>query len=179
MTPPLPALLPMTETTADLRIALPPATGSDDVQLLRRLEAELLAMPPVAALGLRIAAAEGDRLRLHAPLAANVNDKGCAFGGSLASLMTLAGWSLLTLRLLRAGIDADVYVAETELKYRLPLFEDLIADARPDAGADMDAFVAAVAGTGRGELHVLAVVATADGITACRSRSRFVAKRRA
>jgi len=28
---------------------------------------------------------------------ANVNDKDCAFGGSLASLMTLACWSWLTL----------------------------------------------------------------------------------
>ena len=44
---------------------------------------------------LQIAAYDGDSLSLHAPLAANFNDKGCAFGGSLTSLMTLAGgaWS--------------------------------------------------------------------------------------
>jgi len=152
---------------------------------LRRLEAELLAMPPVAALGLRIADADGDRLCLHAPLASNVNDKGCAFGGSLASLMTLAGWSLLTLRLMRAGVDADVYVADSELKYRAPLFEDLRAEARPaaDAGATtegsaLDACVRAVAQHGRGELRIDAEVRCADGTLACRSRSRFVAKRR-
>ena len=172
----------MTETTPAMSAT--PASTDDTAQadLLHRLEAELLAMPPVAALGLRIAEADDDRLCLHAPLAANINDKGCAFGGSLTSLMTLAGWSLLTLRLLQAGVDADVYVAESEVKYRAPLFEDLRAAARPapDAndGGGLDAFVAAVARQGRGELRVDADVHCADGTLACRSRSRFVAKRR-
>ena len=184
----------MTETHAPPTPSPAPAVGpdhghgdhaADRTDPLRRLEAELLAMPPVAALGLRIADAEGDRLSLHAPLAANVNDKGCAFGGSLASLMTLAGWSLLTLRLMRAGVDADVYVADSEVKYRAPLFDDLRAEARPAAdagtateGAALDACVLAVAQRGRGELRIDAEVRCADGTLACRSRSRFVAKRR-
>ena len=172
----------MTETTT-ATAAAPAATDTPpQADLLRRLEAELLAMPPVAALGLRIAHADGDRLCLHAPLAANINDKGCAFGGSLTSLMTLAGWSLLTLRLLQVGVDADVYVADSEVNYRAPLFDDLRADARPAAdaagGGGLDAFVDAVARQGRGELRVDAEVRCADGTLACRSGSRFVAKRR-
>lgn len=168
----------MCPTSADLHAAPPPPATRDDAELLRRLEAELLAMPPVAALGLRIADADGDRLCLHAPLAPNINDKGCAFGGSLSALMTLAGWSLLTLRLLRAGVDADVYVAESEVKYRAPLFEDLRAEARPAAEADLATCIDAVARHGRGELQVDADIHCADGTLACRSRSRFVAKRR-
>ena len=58
-----------------------------DLDALGRL---LAGMPPVAAMAIRVAGYEGTRLRLRAPLAANVNDKDCAFGGSLASLMTLA-----------------------------------------------------------------------------------------
>ena len=51
-------------------------------------------MPPVKAMGIELRGFSGDRLQLSAPLAANVNDKGNAFGGSLASAMTLAGWAL-------------------------------------------------------------------------------------
>ena len=54
------------------------------------LAAHYLAMPPVAAMQPAIAHWQDGHLRLRAPLAANVNDKGCAFGGSLCSLMTLA-----------------------------------------------------------------------------------------
>ena len=49
---------------------------------LDALQAQLLAMPPARAMQLRITAGHADRLRLEAPLAANVNDKGTAFGGA-------------------------------------------------------------------------------------------------
>lgn len=145
---------------------------------LRRLEAELLAMPPVAALALRVDDYDGDTLRLTAPLAANVNDKGCAFGGSLVSLMTLAGWGLVTAKLLDAGLDAEVYVADSDVRYRAPLYADLRAVAALADGADWPAFVATLRERGKSRLEVLARIDTPEGALACESRSRFVAKRR-
>ena len=57
------------------------------------LEHELLSQIPLTrAMQLRVVDYDGSTLRLAAPLAPNVNDKGCAFGGSLASLLTLACW---------------------------------------------------------------------------------------
>src|SRR5512133_1089646 len=97
---------------------------------LAPLAALYQAMPPVAALQVRVAGFDGATLRLQAPLAANINDKGCAFGGSLVSLMTLAGWGLVWLRLRDAGIAADVFVADSQVRYRAPLFADLAAQAR-------------------------------------------------
>ena len=90
-----------------------PAPDADPLALIAR---HFAAMPPVAAMQLRVDGFDGDALRLHAPLAAHVNDKGCAFGGSLASLMTLAAWGVLTLRLQAAGITADVFVADTQVQ---------------------------------------------------------------
>ena len=68
---------------------LTPAADADPLELIAR---HFAAMPPVAALQLRVDDFDGDTLHLSAPLSAHVNDKGCAFGGSLASLMTLAAW---------------------------------------------------------------------------------------
>src|SRR5690606_10332969 len=96
---------------------------------LHRLQSQLLAMPPARALQPRVDGYAQGRLRLHAPLSANVNDKGSAFGGSLASLMTLAAWGLTALQVEQAGLDAEVYVADAQLRYLTPLRADLIAEA--------------------------------------------------
>jgi thioesterase domain-containing protein len=154
-----------------------PKTAADPSPL-RTLEAELLAMPPVAALGLRVVESSGDLLRLHAPLGPNVNDKGCAFGGSLVSMMTLAGWGLIELRLIAAGLDADVFVADSEIRYRAPLFGDLEATATLAEGESWDIFLATLRNRGRARLSVRAVVALAEGGVATESLSRYVAKLR-
>ena len=103
---------------------------------LDALDAYFQSMPPSAALGLRADSFDGQLLRLHAPLSANLNDKACAFGGSIAGVMTLAGWGLIMLKLKRAGIAAEVYVADSQIRYLAPLYDDLLARAHlPDDGA--------------------------------------------
>src|SRR6476620_3047625 len=99
-------------------------------QALQAMQALYAAMPPVAALQLRIAGFDGDALRLEAPLARHVNDKGCAFGGSMASLMTLAGWGLFTLCLRSVDLEAEVFVADSTVTFRQPLYDDLAVEAR-------------------------------------------------
>jgi thioesterase domain-containing protein len=143
---------------------------------LASLDALYQAMPPVAALGLHAVGFDGDCLRLHAPLAANVNDKGCAFGGSLASLMTLAGWGLVNLRLQQAGIDADVFVADSRLRYRAPLYADLEAGARLAEGASWETFLARLRERGRAGIRIAAWVDLPDGRgVAADCAARFVA----
>jgi thioesterase domain-containing protein len=151
-----------------------PGTIPDPDTLLRALDAHLQAMPPVAALQLRIAGYDGARLALHAPLAANVNDKGCAFGGSLASLMTLAGWGLATLQLQAHGLDAPVYVADSQVRYLVPLYGDLRATAWL-ADGDWDGFREALRSGGRASATLQMEVAGADGAVAARGRARYVA----
>ena len=73
---------------------------------------------------------DGDALTLTAPLAPNVNDKGCAFGGSMASLLTLAGWGLIELVLRAEGQDCDIYVGNSELRYQGPVWGELRGIAR-------------------------------------------------
>ena len=149
-----------------------PAPGADPLALIA---SHFAAMPPVAALQLHVDGFDGDALRLHAPLAAHVNDKGCAFGGSLASLMTLAAWGVLTLRLHAAGITADVFVADTQVQFRAPLFADLHAQARLAADADWDGFLARLRERGRAGIALEASVRLPDGGIAAAGQLRYVA----
>jgi thioesterase domain-containing protein len=142
---------------------------------LARLDAHYQGMPPVAALHMAIDGYDGDALRLSAPLSAHVNDKGCAFGGSLGSLLTLAGWGLVQLRLEAAGVDADIFVADSRIRYRAPLYDDLVAVARLADPAAWTGFVAALGTRGRGRIQVAGVVPLAGGGEAATLDASFAA----
>ena len=139
------------------------------------LQAHYQAMPPVAAMGVAITGYDGDALHLQAPLARHVNDKGCAFGGSLASLMTLAGWGLFALRVRAAGLEAEVFVADSSVKFRQPLFADLAVEAWRAEDASWDAALEDLRTRGRARVFIAACVRGPDGAVAAESRARFVA----
>lgn len=142
---------------------------------LQHLDAHYQAMPPVAAMRLSIAGYDGARLRLHAPLALHVNDKGCAFGGSMGSLMTLAAWGLVSLRLQAAGLAAEVFVADSQVRYLAPLFADLEAEAELEAGASWDDFLATLRTRGRARAQLVGRVKLPDGGVAASFTARYVA----
>lgn len=144
---------------------------------LAALDAHYRSMPPVAALQVAIAGYADGTLRLVAPLEANVNDKGCAFGGSLASLMTLAGWGLVTLQVEDAGLHADVFVADSQVRYRAPVFEalDVTASRDPDEAQDWAGFIAMLGERGRARIGIRAQARLGDGSVASDCIARFVA----
>ncbi|MEP6938372.1 MAG: YiiD C-terminal domain-containing protein [Rudaea sp.] len=137
-------------------------------------------IPLTRAMQVAIRSFDGHELTLDAPLQPNVNDKGCAFGGSLVSLLTLAGWGLVLLRLEAQGLDCDIFVQDSTTHYREPLWSDLRAHARISGGDETwGGFVASLAARGRGRVRVACRVTTADGADACTLDARFVAIARA
>ena len=144
---------------------------------LAKLDQLLAAMPPVAAMAIRSESFDGEELRLHAPLSANVNDKDCAFGGSLASVMTLPGWGWLMLQSGRAGYPADVYVADSQIRYLAPLFGDLRATARLAEGEDWSMVLRTLAQRGRARVAMQAQVVAEDGTPVATLAARFALKR--
>ena len=145
---------------------------------LTSLERTVLSTIPIArAMQLTASDYDGHRLALSAPLAPNVNDKGCAFGGSLVSLMTLAAWGLVNLKLDEAGLAGAVYVQDSTVEYLAPVWAELIAEAAAAPEESWPAFVAAFQSNGRARIAVNAEVSGADGgLVAARFTARFVAK---
>lgn len=144
-------------------------------EALQELREYCRAMPPVAAMQVDVEGFQGDALRLTAPLSANVNDKGNAFGGSLTSLMTVAGWGLVTLKLRLAGLKAEVYVADSQIRYLAPLYGDLVADAMFAEGQSLDTFVDTLVQRGRARIQVEACVRLPEDGMATTLSGRFVA----
>ena len=136
-------------------------------------------IPLARAMDLRLHRYDGDGLALAAPLAPNVNDKGCAFGGSLASVMTLAGWALVELELKRRGEDCDVFVGDSQVRYLEPVWDDFRAEARLAEDADFATFFATLAERGKARIDVRCEVPGSGARPAATLQARFVAKRRA
>jgi|RhiMethySRZTD1v2_1073278.scaffolds.fasta_scaffold1834877_1 thioesterase domain-containing protein len=147
---------------------------------LQELERSMLEGIPIArAMQLHVLEYDGHRLALSAPLAPNVNDKGCAFGGSLVSLTTLAAWGLINLRLGEAGAVADVYVQDSNVEYLAPVWGELVAEACAGPDESWQEFIAMLSDQGTARIRMAAEVSGAEGgQVALRFSARFVAKRR-
>ena len=74
-------------------------------------------------------------LTMEAPLAPNINNKGTAFGGSIASICLFGGWAVATLAFIDNGIDnTGIVVYSNEMTFERPargLLEVRVA-LRPD-----------------------------------------------
>jgi len=154
---------------------LEPDASGDHSGALARLHHHYQSMPPVAAMDVSVAAYDGYRLRLHAPLATHVNDKGCAFGGSLASMMTLASWGLVSLHIEEAGLEAEVFVADSQIRYLAPLFADLDVEAELAPESAWPGFIATLRERGRARIGLVARAKLPDGGIATEFTARYVA----
>ncbi|WP_163370213.1 YiiD C-terminal domain-containing protein [Endozoicomonas acroporae] len=59
-------------------------------------------------------------LVISCPLAPNINDKGTAFGGSIAALATICGWLFTTLHARTRVKDCAAVIADSQLTYHAP-----------------------------------------------------------
>ena len=143
------------------------------------LERHLLEHIPLArAMQLRVGAYGGDALAMTAPLAPNINDKGCAFGGSMASLLTLVGWGLIELGLREVALDCDIYVGDSQLRYQEPVWGELRASARFAEVAALDGLVNGLRTRGKGIADVVCQI-DGEARAAATLTARFFAKLRA
>jgi thioesterase domain-containing protein len=131
-------------------------------------------IPLARAMGVRVAES-GARLVLEAPLAANVNHLGTAFGGSLHALPALACYAALWTLLREAGVDGHVVVKRSSAVYRQPVKGTLRAVCvRPPPGIVVE-FIADLHRYKKARMKLEAVVEGANGKPAVDFHGSFVA----
>lgn len=151
----------------------------DNAAAAATLQAQILERIPLArTMQLQVPRYTGDEIEMTAPLAPNINDKGCAFGGSMASLLTLAGWGLVELGLRAENLDCDIYVGDSQLRYHEPLWGELRGTARFTESGALAKLVAAVRERGKGYTDIVCEIAGGSRPAATLT-ARFFAKQRA
>jgi thioesterase domain-containing protein len=70
----------------------------------------------------------GTSIELSAPLAENINHRDSAFGGSLASVAILAGWTIIHLALLEAELNSRLVIQKSSMDFLDPVMTDFRAE---------------------------------------------------
>jgi thioesterase domain-containing protein len=132
-------------------------------------------VPITRAMGIRLRSFGPDGVTMTAPLKPNINDKGIAFGGTLASILALSGWALTDLVLRGAGLEADVLIAQAATEYRAPVAGRIVARCPLPPRGEIEAFLGAYRLRQRARLKLEAFVETGAG-TAALFRGTYVAR---
>ncbi|MEX0899529.1 MAG: YiiD C-terminal domain-containing protein [Gammaproteobacteria bacterium] len=133
------------------------------------------AIPLYGAMQATVSEADSGSVTLVAPLGPNTNHQSTAFGGSVASLATLACWGWLWGLLREAGIDARLVVARSEIDYLKPVLTSLNAKCDAPGAAATRAFLDGLTRKGRARIELEAVVTNDTGMVCARFTGRFVA----
>ena len=144
-------------------------------ELLRETEHFLHAhIPLTRAMEVHVESFDEDALTLTAPLAVNHNHLGTAFGGSLAALAMLAGYSLLWLEL--DDREAHIVISESQLKFLRPVTGTIRAVCRRPDSASLMSFKEQLAEKGKARIQLETTIA-AGGEIAVAFTGTYVAKR--
>lgn len=136
-------------------------------------------IPLTREMHMRVISWQGRQLRLHLPLAPNVNHKSTLFGGSLYCGAVLAGWGWLYLRLKEAGVeDGHIVIQEGQISYPLPVKNDAVAICDAPDDATWDRFLKMYARRGRARLTLnTRIVAEGSDDTAVAFVGQYVVHR--
>jgi thioesterase domain-containing protein len=142
------------------------------------LELFLHEMIPLAkAMGVSVEMSDEQKLVLIAPLEQNKNSLNTAFGGSLVSLATLAGygvvWELMRNETGEKKAEWRIVVKESRAAYRRPVIGDLRAICERPAKAALDEFKAALQRYGQAKLKLRTRIIE-DGNTAVDVQAAYV-----
>lgn len=155
-----------------------PSLNRDDAAEIRaaRLEDYMRrTIPLVTHMQVRVAAYEAAGLTLSAPLAPNINHERTAFGGSLASLATLACWGWLWL-LLEDEPGMHLVVNEAHVRYLRPVTGMLSARCVAPAAVEQGKFLEMLTRRGKARLELKAEM-TEHGALCAEYTGSFVAYR--
>lgn len=132
-------------------------------------------VPLVEHMGVDLVFYEPGHVITEAPLEPNLNTHGTAFGGSLYSVATMCGWSLVHLTLMDAGFDPGVWVSRGEVTYLKPVDGVIRAESRASE-ATRQALVADYREKGRARVDLTVEIRNQQNELALTLEASFAAR---
>lgn len=121
-------------------------------------------IPITANLGVVIRSFDGQKIIISAPLAANKNLHGTAFGGSQAAIGILTGWSLIYLKLKQLGIDNDLVIQKSSYDFIKPVTADFTASCQLPTAAEFELFLDQLREKGKARLSLTVEIESEQGV---------------
>lgn len=111
-------------------------------------------IPVTQAMQITVLPAGQERLRLQAPLVPNLNHQETAFGGSIASLGILAGWTLIHLRLRDDTLRYKIVIQKSEIEFLRPIENEFVAECCYPEQRVWDQFYSGLQRKGRARIQL-------------------------
>jgi thioesterase domain-containing protein len=131
-------------------------------------------IPLTRVMGVKAEEYDGERLVLSAPLEANVNHLGTAFGGSLNTMAVLSGYGLLWLEL--QDSECHIVIRESSISYEHPVRGDIRATCVRPPVEEFAKFKETFHERGKARIALTAIIED-EGVACVRFRGIFVALR--
>lgn len=128
-------------------------------------------IPMSKAMGIKVVRSDDTIIELSSPLLANHNHVGTAFGGSLSTLMILAGYCRLFVLMNGTG---HVLLKNTTMQFLKPVGEELRAIARMPDRKLCDHFLKTLEKKKRARITLNSEIILNDGTVAARMTGEFV-----
>ncbi|MFZ1324488.1 MAG: YiiD C-terminal domain-containing protein [Candidatus Contendobacter sp.] len=119
-------------------------------------------VPLFQAMQARLEHCDDNGLRMRAPLEPNINDKGIAFGGSMAAIAALTGWALTRITLGEHDEQAEIVITEGVLKFLRPVRGEIVTECKRPQASISEGFIESYRRRGKARWTV-EVVVWADG----------------
>ncbi len=114
----------------------------------------------VPQMGVQVKALDDSGLTLFAPLQANKNHIGTAFGGSISGLATLSCWGLLWI-LLHEHPEQQIVIQDNHVRYLKPVIADFMAKCPMPGDNELQRFELAFTKRGKARLALHADIYSA------------------
>jgi len=121
-------------------------------------------IPITANLGVEITSFDSDKIIITAPLEANKNLHGTAFGGSQAAIGILTGWALIYLKLKQLGINNDLVIQKSEYDFKKPVTDDFTSTCAFPSTDELTLFIQTLKEKGKARISLTAEVESEKGI---------------
>lgn len=136
------------------------------------LENVLLSKIPICRhMKIKILQADKKQISIEGDLEANHNHLGTAFGGSLSSLMILAGYCQVFQLIEGKG---HVLLKSSTMNFRRPVEQNIVAVSHPPSEQDLQQFVKVYDKWGKSRISVNSHILLENGEIACTMNSEFV-----
>ncbi len=120
-------------------------------------------IPITSNLGVKITGFDGQKISISAPLLANKNLHGTAFGGSQAAIGILTGWALIYLKLKQLGIDNDLVIQKSSYDFLKPITADFNAYCQLPTESEFDEFLQQLEEKGKAKLNLTSELTSEKG----------------
>lgn len=127
-------------------------------------------------MGVTVLACDAAGVRLHAPIAPNINHRSTVFGGSASAVVILAAWTSLHLALRAAELPSRLVIQSNSVDYLAPITGDFDACSAALPAPTLEKFLRVLRRHGKARLEMSATI-EAEGKTLVRFRGDYVATR--